>query len=264
MKNKSKRIIAAVTALSLAGGIVITNGSVSVSETDYVHAEQIETEKYTYEKSYDGSFASITKWNDDSAETVVIPDTVGSLAFFGDKKLAKAVMGNGISKIGSRIFNEDITTMYVYNNSASHKYAEKNGYKYEIIDETSGPVTTPTVVPTETPTAVPTKVPYTPPVGDPTDTPSKVPSTPDGPGQMTPDSPVPSAEPTKTPDAPVSCDLNGDGKTTTTDVKHILKRIVGKIKFSEEQEKAADINGDGAVNTSDALHLLRAIAQISE
>lgn len=109
----------------------------------------------------------------------------------------------------------------------------------------------PSVKPSDTPATVP-----------PTTVPSKVPFVPDGP--QTPESPVPSAEPTKTPDAPVCCDLNGDGKTTTTDVKHILKRIVGKIKFSEEQEKAADINGDGAVNTSDALHLLRAIAQISE
>jgi len=55
--------------------------------------------------------------------------------------------------------------------------------------------------------------------------------------------------------APVKGDFNGDGTVTTTDVRAILKHIVGSEVLADE--KAADIDGDGEVTTSDALRLLR-------
>lgn len=52
-------------------------------------------------------------------------------------------------------------------------------------------------------------------------------------------------------------DINSDGNVTTSDVRHMLQYIVGKVKLSDDQLKAADCAEDGVIDTADALKLLR-------
>ena len=62
------------------------------------------------------------------------------------------------------------------------------------------------------------------------------------------------------PTRPVSCDINGDGKTDSADAQLIVDYVSGKLTEEEKTEKNynfsdADVNGDGRVDTFDA-HLL--------
>jgi hypothetical protein len=75
--------------------------------------------------------------------------------------------------------------------------------------------------------------------------------------------PTASAEPTATP-APTTApkplpDLSGDGEATTSDVRMIMKAIVGKIQFTAEQQSAADLDGDGKLSSVDAVIYLKKV-----
>lgn len=50
-------------------------------------------------------------------------------------------------------------------------------------------------------------------------------------------------------------DVNGDGKTDTTDANEVLKTVVGKSK--KATVKNADLNANGKVDTGDALEILK-------
>lgn len=54
-------------------------------------------------------------------------------------------------------------------------------------------------------------------------------------------------------------DVNGDKKIDIGDVLDLLQRIVGNLKFTDVQEKAADVNLDEHIDVGDALDLLQFI-----
>ena len=60
-----------------------------------------------------------------------------------------------------------------------------------------------------------------------------------------------------TPDA--MGDINGDGITSTTDIRYILKATVGAKDLSDAQRAIADVNGDGEMTTLDARELLMSV-----
>lgn len=57
-----------------------------------------------------------------------------------------------------------------------------------------------------------------------------------------------------TPHAKVRGDVNGDGKTNSSDALEVLMYSVGKIN---QVDPSADLNGDGKINSSDALTILQ-------
>ena len=54
-------------------------------------------------------------------------------------------------------------------------------------------------------------------------------------------------------------DVNNDKKISLEDAIEILKKITGKKKFTETEEKAADTNKDGKVSIEDAIQILKKI-----
>ncbi len=54
-------------------------------------------------------------------------------------------------------------------------------------------------------------------------------------------------------------DVNGDGKDDASDALEILKYVVGKVNFDENQFKAADTNGDSKADAGDALNILKKV-----
>ena len=54
-------------------------------------------------------------------------------------------------------------------------------------------------------------------------------------------------------------DVNKDDKVSIEDAIEILKKITGKKKFTETEEKAADTNKDGKVSIEDAIQILKKI-----
>ncbi len=101
------------------------------------------------------------------------------------------------------------------------------------------------LVPTSVPTVSPTATAVTPTI-EPTSVPTVKPTT--------------DPQPTSSPKPLV--DLTGDGKATTSDVRIIMKAIVGKTQLTAEQQSAADLDGDGKLNSVDAvLYLKRVVAE---
>lgn len=101
------------------------------------------------------------------------------------------------------------------------------------------------LVPTSVPTVSPTATAVTPTI-EPTSVPTVKPTT--------------DPQPTSSPKPLI--DLTGDGKATTSDVRIIMKAIVGKTQLTAEQQSAADLDGDGKLNSVDAvLYLKRVVAE---
>ena len=63
---------------------------------------------------------------------------------------------------------------------------------------------------------------------------------------------------------PLCGDVTGDRKVNAQDALEILKSIVGKITFTEEQTALADTYGDGKLDAKDALYVLRYAVQKEE
>lgn len=59
-------------------------------------------------------------------------------------------------------------------------------------------------------------------------------------------------------------DINGDGKSTTSDVRIILQALVDAVKLSDTQKANADVDGDGKITSADALKLLRYVTGVTE
>lgn len=60
---------------------------------------------------------------------------------------------------------------------------------------------------------------------------------------------------------PVSGDVDGDGKVTTTDARIVLQAAAGKETLDERQKVSADVDGDGEVTTTDAREILKKAAK---
>ncbi|MBR4868788.1 MAG: hypothetical protein IKU10_06490, partial [Clostridia bacterium] len=54
-------------------------------------------------------------------------------------------------------------------------------------------------------------------------------------------------------------DVDGNEKSDATDALDVLKSVVGKIVFTNEQNEAGDVNDDGKVNAEDALMILKKV-----
>jgi hypothetical protein len=54
-------------------------------------------------------------------------------------------------------------------------------------------------------------------------------------------------------------DLNGDGTIGASDALDILKFVVGKVQFTEEQQVVADVSGSDGITAADALHILKMV-----
>ncbi|MBR4868381.1 MAG: hypothetical protein IKU10_04420 [Clostridia bacterium] len=54
-------------------------------------------------------------------------------------------------------------------------------------------------------------------------------------------------------------DVDGDQKVTATDALEVLKSVVGKVTFTNDQETAADVTGDGKADATDALDILKKV-----
>lgn len=63
------------------------------------------------------------------------------------------------------------------------------------------------------------------------------------------------------PQARVRGDVNGDGKTNSSDALEVLMYSVGKLSYVDS---SADLNGDGRINSSDALMILQISVGIIE
>ncbi|MBR6548317.1 MAG: dockerin type I repeat-containing protein [Clostridia bacterium] len=54
-------------------------------------------------------------------------------------------------------------------------------------------------------------------------------------------------------------DVDGDEKITATDALEVLKSVVGKTTFTDDQKVAADVTGDGKADAADALDILKKV-----
>ncbi|MBR3535304.1 MAG: hypothetical protein IKN85_05695 [Oscillospiraceae bacterium] len=115
------------------------------------------------------------------------------------------------------------------------------------IDEPSPEAAVPTA--TAEPTTAPTSS---------TAEPTAVPAQPSAPASTEPTA-VPSPSP-----KPLA-DLTGDGKASTSDVRTLIKSIIGEIELTDEQKIASDLDGDGKVDSVDAvLYLKRVVETVAE
>ena len=123
-----------------------------------------------------------------------------------------------------------------------------------------------TPVPTEepsptteaTPTAAPTEEPSPTTAASPTAAPTAEPTT-----DPTSAATVPTVVPSPSP-KPLA-DLTGDGKASTSDVRTLIKSIIGEVELTDEQKIASDLDGDGKVDSVDAvLYLKRVVETVAE
>ena len=56
-------------------------------------------------------------------------------------------------------------------------------------------------------------------------------------------------------------DINGDGRVTAKDSSLILKNVVRKMNFSDDQKNAADINKDGRITAKDSSLILEYVVR---
>ncbi len=73
-----------------------------------------------------------------------------------------------------------------------------------------------------------------------------------------PEEPEPGPGPTPGPQVTYG-DVDGNGKVEATDALEVLKNVVGKVKFTDEQLLAADVNGDKKADAADALMILQKV-----
>ena len=63
---------------------------------------------------------------------------------------------------------------------------------------------------------------------------------------------------TVTPDVYINIgDPNGDTQINAKDALEVLKVVVGKVRFTKQQQTAADVNKDETVDAKDALEILK-------
>jgi len=58
-------------------------------------------------------------------------------------------------------------------------------------------------------------------------------------------------------------DVNGDCTVDTTDVRYVLKGMVGLTKLTEVESRLADMNNDSRLNSTDIRRLLSVITSES-
>ena len=56
--------------------------------------------------------------------------------------------------------------------------------------------------------------------------------------------------------APISGDVNGDGKVDREDAEMIMGHLSGDAVLNEEQTKRADVDGDGKITYLDAMAVM--------
>jgi hypothetical protein len=123
---------------------------------------------------------------------------------------------------------------------AEHREAAADGPDLLTVNCGGEPV--PTVPPTATPTPTSTPVPTTPPAASPTNTPR-------------PATPTPTRPPA-TPTPPIRrCDVNGDGRITSTDALWVLWDVADIVRQVPNPQNA-DCDGNGRVDVVDALFIL--------
>ena len=54
-------------------------------------------------------------------------------------------------------------------------------------------------------------------------------------------------------------DVDGDGAVSASDALEVLKSVVGKVTFTDDQKLAADVTGDGKADAADALDILKKV-----
>lgn len=140
---------------------------------------------------------------------------------------SSGVISNGHDEKWNYYFNG---TIHGYKNSTAQKYAEKHGYKFEVLKDMPAVTTTAvTTVPSTTTTTVTTTT-------------------------------VTTTEPQTTEPAettPVG-DANGDNKLNVRDAAFIAAKLaLGK---SDELPECADFNGDGKINVRDAAAIAKFLA----
>lgn len=57
-------------------------------------------------------------------------------------------------------------------------------------------------------------------------------------------------------------DVNMDTQVNTVDVVQVLRRAVGLVRFTPQQERNADTNNDGSIDVVDAIKILRITVQL--
>ena len=176
-------------------------------------------------------------------KTVILPETIetiGRLAFANIESFGKIYIPRSVTYIDPNAFYNSYLTLYVYNGSYAHSYAEEKGLSYVLIDP---PQPEPTEEPTEEPTTAPTDAP-TEPV-----TPT-----------VAPTEPVTEA-PTETSGYYLG-DVNGDNTVDVID-STLIQRYLASVAYPDTCVMMhGDVDGDGVVTILDATYIGRYNARI--
>ena len=154
------------------------------------------------------------------------------------KDYNKSTISNGYDDESERYYFTG--TIYGYENSTAQAYAEKYGYKFELLDSEPEQTTTTTITTTETTTTTTAT----------TTTTENVTTNPVNPTERK------------------SGDVNGDNMVDAVDASFILQEYAllstgGSGNFTDIQKSSADVNGDGLTDAVDATFVLQYYAYVS-
>ena len=156
------------------------------------------------------------------------------------------------------VLNASRLLVEIPDNWNSYGLADFSISKEAPAEVTPVPTEEPSPTPEASPTAVPTAEPSPTTAASPTVAPTAEPT-----AAPTSATTVPTVVPSPSP-KPLA-DLTGDGKASTSDVRTLIKSIIGEVELTDEQKAASDLDGDGKVDSVDAvLYLKRVVETVAE